>query len=49
MRSFVISAVLGASIATPALADEKPVQLKKAPVWRRWKETVHPVTVLTMC
>ena len=31
MRSFVIAAVLGASIAVPVVADEKPVQLKKAP------------------
>ncbi len=31
MRSLVIAAALATTISTPAAADEKPVELKKAP------------------
>jgi mono/diheme cytochrome c family protein len=31
MRTFAVAALLAAAIAAPAVADEKPVQLKKAP------------------
>ena len=49
MRTLAIAALLAAALATPAIADEKPVQLKKAPGSIRSRGTARPVTASTTC